>query len=148
MSVVSATGAEGDSGQDNNSSSSTISVDDHEAELVRRVQYGDADYVAAMLSSERVSSHICDRLWLLHWAAVNNRVKIADMLLRHGANANLPAGELHEIPLQWAVRNDKFTYMTKLLLEYGSDMLHKNVNGHDALAIACIFGNVNLCYVL
>lgn len=117
-------------------------------EFVRRVQFGDVDFISEQLSIRALTPQDCDRLSLLHWAAVNNRAKIARLLLNYGCSVNYPGGELKETPLQWAVRNDNFTQMIKLLLEYGADVHHKNINGHDALSISCMIGNVHMCYIL
>jgi ankyrin repeat protein len=136
-----------------------------DADIVRAVQYGDQEFVANLVVRSKRNEHLvltaarCNRLWLLHWAAVNNRVQIAELLLNNGLvstgkggsgddGINLPAGELNETALQWAVRNDAFTYMVKLLLDHGADISHKNANGHDALSIACIFGNIHMAYIL
>ena len=85
---------------------------------------------------------------MLHWAAINNRRAIAHVLLQHGADVNYVGGKLQEIPLQWAVRNEKFTGIAQYLIEAGSDLTHRSVNGLDTLHVACRMGNVNMAFLV
>lgn len=55
---------------------------------------------------------------LLHWAAINNRCKIAILLLDHGADSNGIGGTLGETPLLWALRKKYYT-MVQLLVQKG-----------------------------
>ena len=125
-----------------------MSTQSTDAELISFVQFGNYDGIQETIVNGSLTATVCNNLWLLHWAAINNRVRIAKLLISCGASINLPVGELNEIPLQWVARNDAFTYMMELLLEHGADMSLKNVNGHDALSVACIFGNINMAYIM
>ena len=84
----------------------------------------------------------------MHWAAINNRLAIAKLLVSHGADVNAPGGKLQEIPLQWACRNDAFTGMAQFLIEAGSDLTHRSAHGLDALHVACRMGNVNMAFLI
>lgn len=90
-----------------------------------------------------------DGCTLLHWAAINNRVRIANYLLSYGnGNINFSGGILQEIPLQWAVRNDKFNTMVHMLIRCGSHVNFKNRYGHTALHIAVAHGNIHNAFIL
>ena len=119
-------------------------------QLVGYIQIGNFEKVKEYIIDRNISAKSCDGdlCSLLHWAAINNRVEIAKFLISHGAAVNFPGGVLNEIPLQWAARNDMYTHMIRLLVDKGSDLLHKNVHGHDALSIACQVGNINIVYIL
>lgn len=58
---------------------------------------------------------------LLHWAAINNRIQIAEYLLNKNAQIDAIGGELHSTPLQWAARNGKLA-MVVFLLSRGADV--------------------------
>ena len=99
-------------------------------------------------------------------ASINNRTSIASLLIGHGASVNAVGGDLQEIPLQvvvydvipqrsnelhsmqWAVRNDDYTSLVKLLLDNGSEVNNKNKRGHDALQVACLNGCVHNAFLL
>ena len=56
---------------------------------------------------------------LLHWAALNNRVRISQYLINHGAIINISGGILGESPLQWAIRR-KYYCIVQLLIVKGN----------------------------
>jgi ankyrin repeat protein len=84
----------------------------------------------------------------LHWACINNRRAIADLLLTHGADINYSGGKLNEIAIQWAVRNEKFTSLVQYLIEKGSNLSHKSVSGMDTLHVACRSGSMKMVFLL
>ena len=125
------------------------------SELIKYIQSGDYDQFTSLYKQVNANESLCDEngCTLLHWAAINNRVKIIDYLLNqphlgHNNFINTPAGTLNEIPLQWACRNDKFTYILHILITHKSDLNHKNIYGHTALHIACKCGNIHIAYLL
>ena len=126
------------------------SIEDISVRAVKYVQYGKYEKIKEMLcgglcSPQAVDSNNCS---LLHWAAINDRVDIAKLLLMKGASVNALSSELNENPLQWAVRNEKHLAMTKLLMDAGCDPRHKNLGGFDSLALACYLGNIDISYFL
>jgi len=80
-----------------------------------------------------------DGCTLLHWAALNNRIAIATFLLERGALVDAVGGKLGETPMHWACRR-KWYGMMELLYSRGADVNRRNVNGCDALMLACTTG--------
>lgn len=136
-----------------------------ENSIIQAVQYGNISFVQDNISN--FSPYILDnfKCSLFHWAAINNRINIMNFLIDHLINLqkkemkntddnlliniiNKSGGDLNEIPLQWAVRNHNNTYMVKLLLSIGSNILHKNIFGFDALFIAVEANSLHIAYML
>jgi ankyrin repeat protein len=120
-------------------------------ELVQMGAYDKLVGMIRMAESEVKLDSIADKdgCTLLHWSAINNRVRIAQrILLPANCNVNLSGGILQEIPLQWAVRNDKFSTMVHMLLRRGSNVNFRNLYGHTALHIAAAHGNIHNAFLL
>lgn len=106
------------------------------AALIKAICYNELDVVLdSSLSNANMADD--DGCTLLHWAALNNRIGIATLLLEKGANVNVVGGVLQETPLMWAIRR-RFYSMMELLFSRGADLQHKNINGCDALHLACM----------
>ena len=89
-----------------------------------------------------------DGCTLLHWAALNNRIAIATFLLERGALVDAVGGKLGETPLHWATRR-KYYAMMELLFSRGADITRRNINGCDALMLACTTGpDLSTLYLL
>lgn len=118
--------------------------------LVQAVQYGDYAFIETALSVHRVSPDTKDtqKCSLLHWAAINNRIQIATLLLAHHANVNIVGGDGEEIPLQWAARYAQCLPMLSLLIQEGSNVRHRSVGGYDAVYLAVMAGHVHNAFVL
>eukprot|EP01038_Epipyxis_sp_PR26KG_P013446 gene13446-18030_t len=118
--------------------------------VISATQQGDYPLVEVVIEQYGVSPNSCDKdgCSLLHWAAINARSDIVNLLIAKKANVNLVGGANGEIPLQWATRNAKSTKITKLLLDEGSNINHKSVHGFDSLFIAICQGQVNITYIL
>ena len=84
---------------------------------------------------------------LLHWAAINNRHDIAELLINQGAIINIPGGMLGETPLLWAIRK-KYYRMMQLLIVKGADLRVKSVQGLDGLHMAVRAGDWNMLFML
>jgi len=108
------------------------------------IQHGTLNAEELSVSPNATDADGCS---LLHWAAINNRVRIAKELIRQGAMVNLRGGTLGETPLMWASR---FFYprMVTLLLENGAEVGLKSKLGYDALHLACQSGNINIVLIL
>ncbi len=52
---------------------------------------------------------------LLHWAAINNRIEIAEYLINKRAQIDAFGGELNSTPLHWAIRDGKLQMVAFLL---------------------------------
>lgn len=127
-------------------------LDEIRADLVSAVQQGDYDTVSSFFSgrSSLASQALVDRegVSLLHWAALNNRRRIASFLLAKSSYyvnyrkdlpgnslVNAAGGILGETPLHWAVRRQYYAMMDFLLKNHAS-LDYKSVYGLDALHIA------------
>ena len=109
--------------------------------VVKAVQFGDTDSVQTYIENRQVSAQASDSdgCTLLHWAAINNRMAIATLLINHGAPVSCPGGVLAESPLHWAVRRN-YARMVNLLILNGADLSYKSDAGQDPLALACRLG--------
>jgi ankyrin repeat protein len=92
------------------------------------VQNGDLpiDEISRSLAIEKGE----DDVTLLHWAAYNNRCRIARRLIECGADVNVSGGKVGETPLMWAMRR-KFYAMGALLVENGADVHAVSKSGCD-----------------
>lgn len=112
-------------------------------EVVGAVQEGDLDSLREAVQQRIVSVNSTDPdgCSLLHWAAINNRVQIANFLIENGADPSFRAGGvLGESPFQWALRK-RLYYMMHVLRERGfADLSFKSVQGNDSLMLACKLG--------
>lgn len=80
-------------------------------------QEGDVETIKISLESHLISARACqeDGCSLLHWAAINNRIELAQLLIKYGAES-VPGGILGETPVHWALRK-KYYYMVSILYE-------------------------------
>ena len=124
---------------------------DVENQLIFNVQHGRLDAVEIAMD-DRISSNLIDAdgCSLLHWAAINNRVQIAQLLLDRGALVNAVGGIMQEMPLQWCCRSSGYgyTHMLKLLVKAGADVNYNNSAGHSALHLCVQGGSLNLAFLL
>ena len=119
-------------------------------DLVSAIQHGDYTVIKDALRRRIASANARDSQGcsLLHWAAINNRYSIANLLIDHGADINVSGGVLEENPLQWAIRR-KYYSMVDLLVRKGNNVLaHKSKSGDDALALAQKLGDYNMIILL
>ena len=72
----------------------------------------------------------------LHYAALNNRIEIAIILLDKGGELNAAAGVFNETPVFWSIRRS-YHALTELLVLRGADLQHKNIDGWNAVQLAC-----------
>lgn len=117
--------------------------------VVKSVQFGDYASVKSLVESHQVSAQSFDGdgCSLLHWAAINNRMAIAALLINQGARVSCPGGVLAESPLHWAVRRG-YARMVDLLIKSGADLSYKSDAGQDALTLACRLGLKDMVFIL
>jgi hypothetical protein len=85
---------------------------------------------------------------LLHWAAINNRAHIANVLIDAGAQVCVSGGLLEESPLMWAVRRKYYSMVDLLVRKGGVEALaHRSKQGEDALSLAYKLGEWVGCCV-
>ncbi|WP_428644152.1 ankyrin repeat domain-containing protein [Roseibium sp.] len=83
----------------------------------------------------------------LHYAAVSDQAEIADILVRHGADMEIP-GELQETrPLHLAAEMGS-EQTAQVLLRHGADIEALDGNGRSVLARAAIAGQVGILRLL
>ena len=112
-------------------------------DVIAAVNEGDIDVVREAIGSKLVSVNCADKdgCTLLHWAAINNRVEVANYLVESGLTRSGGGGVLYETPLQWAIRK-KFYGMADLIVQKcHCDLAHRSKTGSDALDLACKLGN-------
>jgi ankyrin repeat protein len=119
------------------------------ASAVKAVQFGDLVTVRMLLVSGQVSASSVDNdgCSLLHWAAINNRVAITNLLIQNGAVVPCAGGVLAESPLHWAVRRG-FLRITDLLLNNGADLTYRSSLGLDVLNLSTRLGLLNTVFYL
>ena len=127
-------------------SQNTLTID----QVVSAVQTGDLNIVNDAISTQGISPNARDKedCSLLHWAAINNRVAIVELLLKLGADVNVIGGVNREIPLQWAVRRGDAAKIVSMLIIHKSELNHRSIYGYDALYLAAMAGHVHLAYLL
>ena len=92
---------------------------DEYLDIVKAVQEGNYEFIQnTLIDRDRINISIVntidkDRCSLLHWAAINNRIEIANFLIEQGLSHALPGGILEETPLQWAIRKRLNIYVSE-----------------------------------
>lgn len=101
-------------------------------DAVNSVQEGKIDDLSSALAAGMAKEKAEDGVTLLHWAAYNNRVTIARLLLETGADVNAQGGVLQESSLMWAMRR-KFYAMAAFLVENGARFDVESKTGYDVV---------------
>ncbi|KAJ1350127.1 Palmitoyltransferase Hip14 [Parelaphostrongylus tenuis] len=88
-------------------------------------QYGNVERLQQLLDIGAITPDWTDSddCSLLHWAAINNRLHVAELLLRRHANVNAVGGVLASTPLHWAARQGH-VQMVAFLVTNGFTPLH------------------------
>jgi len=85
-----------------------------------------------------------ENITCLHWAAINGRTELCELLLQKGCEADAKGGELEGTPLQWAVRYGHMETVIKMC-QHGAEPMTVDVQGFNALHLAAQFGFPFLC---
>lgn len=118
-------------------------------DAVKATQYGATDRVRQLVLDlgHDVNQRDADDVTLLHWAAINNRLEIADFLLSQGAGVNTVGGELRSCPLHWAVRQGHLPMVVKLI-RHGADPAVQDGEGGNGLHLAAQLGHTAIAAYL
>lgn len=111
---------------------------------IKATQYGVLDRLRELVESGQCDPNQPDaeNVYLLHWAAINNRLDIARYLIKAGAKVDAVGGELETTPLNWAARSGH-VQMCVLLIQSGADPLQTDIEGFSTLHLAAMFGHSN-----
>ena len=115
---------------------------DDYAEALTAVQEGDFEVAQYLIGGRIIPVNATDQSGcsLLHWAAINNRVAIARLLIENGLNKAVAGGVLKETPLHWALRKKYYGMMELIFKNTQCDLLLKSAHGNDVLHLACKLG--------
>lgn len=120
-----------------------------ELNAVKATQYGVFERVKELIESGQVDPHKPDNenVYLLHWAAINNRIDIAKYLLSLGVQVDPIGGELESSPLNWAARSGHIQ-MVIMLMEHGANPQLFDVEGFSTLHLATMFAHSHVAAYL
>ncbi|KAM7450555.1 Palmitoyltransferase zdhhc13 [Porites harrisoni] len=106
-------------------------------DLVRATQYGIFDRCRELIEKEGVDVNTLDKenVSALHWAAINNRIRIAEYFVSKGATIDQKGGILNATPLHWAVRQGHLE-MVVYLMKQGADPVSLDIEGCSCLHVA------------
>ncbi|KAJ3251392.1 palmitoyltransferase akr1 [Chytriomyces hyalinus] len=120
----------------------TSSVADEEAlDQFQAAMHGAIQRVAHLIETGAdVNAFDKENCTALHWAAINNRVSVAKLLIEKGATIDVIGGDLLSTPLQWAARSGQIQ-MTTFLIKKGADPNIYDKQGYNALHLAAHAGH-------
>lgn len=116
-----------------------------ELNAVKATQYGVLERLKELVESNQVDPNAPDaeNVYLLHWAAINNRIDIAKYLISLGVNIDPVGGELETTPLNWAARSGHVN-MCVLLMQHGANPTVYDVEGFSTIHLGTMFGHSNV----
>ncbi|CAD5215892.1 unnamed protein product [Bursaphelenchus okinawaensis] len=105
-------------------------------------QLGEYNAIKGLLDAGLVQAGATDPddCSLLHWAAINNRLDVARLLIERGAPVNAIGGVLSSTPLHWASRHGHHSIVA-LLIQNGADPEIKDGEGFMPIHIATQFAS-------
>ncbi|CAO4373469.1 unnamed protein product [Caenorhabditis nigoni] len=111
---------------------------------VRAAQLGEIQTVRFLLNGHVTANELDhEGCGLLHWAAINNKIEIIELILSHGGNVDLIGGHMRSTPLHWACYNSQIAAVI-CLIKSGANPAIRNMNGETPLHIAANTGNFPL----
>uniref|UniRef100_A0A0M3HYQ7 Palmitoyltransferase n=2 Tax=Ascaris TaxID=6251 RepID=A0A0M3HYQ7_ASCLU len=115
--------------------------EDERMDARQAAQFGNEARLRQLLDSGECTPDTLDAddCSLLHWAAINNRLEVAKLLIGRGCNVNAIGGVLASTPLHWAARHGH-TRMVAVLVNSGAAVNIRDVEGFTALHVAVQFG--------
>jgi hypothetical protein len=111
------------------------------ADIVKATQYGVFERCQEIIESGYdVNKPDSENVYLLHWAAINNHVKLAQYYIDRGAVVDMVGGELESTPLHWAARHGHVK-MVVLLINNGANPLLFDNEGFAVIHLATMYGH-------
>jgi ankyrin repeat protein len=112
---------------------------------IKATQYGVLDRLKELVESGECDPHKPDseNVYLLHWAAINNRLDIAKYLISLGCDVDQIGGELESTPLNWAARSGH-VMMVILLMQSGANPKLLDIEGFSTIHLATMFAHSNV----
>lgn len=112
---------------------------------IKATQYGVLDRLKELVDSGECDPHKPDseNVYLLHWAAINNRLDIAKYLISLGCDVDQIGGELESTPLNWAARSGH-VMMAILLIQNGANPKLFDIEGFSTIHLATMFAHSNV----
>lgn len=118
-------------------------IPDEEAknfDIVKATQYGLLNRCIEILDDGYdVNTPDPQNIYLLHWAAINNKTELIKYFISKGAQVDPVGGDLRATPLHWATRQGHLPAVV-LLMSKGADPCFYDVEGRNCLHIAAHFG--------
>ncbi len=113
-----------------------------ELNAIKATQYGILDRLKELVESNQTDPHKPDaeNVYLLHWAAINNRLDIGKYLLSLGCAVDVVGGELESTPLNWAARSGHIQ-MVVFLMNNGANPLTYDIEGFSTIHLSTMFGH-------
>lgn len=109
---------------------------------VKATQYGVLDHLKSLIESNQVDPYKPDEenVYLLHWAAINNRLEIAKYLVGLNCDIDPIGGELESSPLNWAARSGHIQ-MVVYLMQQGANPHNYDIEGFSTIHLSTMFGH-------
>lgn len=121
------------------------SKDFSKLDIIKATQYGIIERCKELIESGQVDVNQPDQenVYLLHWAAINNRVDLAKYFIEKGAQIDPIGGTLESTPLHWAARSGNIS-MVVFLINAGANPLLYDNEGFSTIHLASMFGHTSI----
>lgn len=119
-------------------------------DAVKSVQFGILEQLKQLVETNKVDPNRPDNenVYLLHWAAYNNRLEIAEYLLSLGCAVDQVGGELETTPFNWAARAGHVE-LVAFLMKNGANPEATDIDGYSAIHLAAMFNHsIIVAYLL
>lgn len=121
----------------------TPNIPDEEAknfDIVKATQYGLLNRCIELIEGGYdINTSDAHNIFLLHWAAINNKIDLIKYFISKGAIVDAVGGDLQATPLHWAIRQGHLSAVV-LLMNNGADPCFFDIEGRTCLHIAAQFG--------